>query len=63
MIGVRGVNDDVCFGGLGCQEIGAVEVAVDKFGFGILGGDLCAFVAVTNKGGDLQIWISGCNSI
>jgi hypothetical protein len=44
---MRGVHDDVGFGGLTGQEVGAVEVAVDELDLGIPRGDHRAFVAVT----------------
>jgi hypothetical protein len=57
------VDDDVSFGSFGGDEISAVEVAIDEFDLGVLGGDFCAFVAVASHCRDLEVRIRRGNRV
>ena len=57
------VDDDVCFGGFGGEEFGAVEVAVDELDLGVLGGDFGAFVGVADEGCDVEVRVRVGNGV
>jgi hypothetical protein len=57
MVAVGAMEDDVCVGGLGSEQLGAVKGAIYKTNLGVLCCDLGSFVAIANECSDLKIRI------
>lgn len=59
MIAIGTMNNNVGYRSFGSEQFSAVKVAVDQANLGVLRCDPCAFVAIANKGGDIEIRIGG----
>lgn len=63
VVGVRGMDYYVCFGGLGGEEVSTVKISVDEVDFGVLRSDFGTFVAIAGECGDFEIREGGCNRV